>query len=143
MKAGKLAPEYFELLERCPLVPIRTDRALSRALNVVKELSVDEANGFLSQTGSDYLEVLAGLVAQYERGHVKGVTEPMSPVDAVRYLMEENGLTLGGLADEIGGHKSNLSMFLTGQRGLSKKLAMKLAERFAVSTEVFFRGVGE
>jgi HTH-type transcriptional regulator/antitoxin HigA len=50
--------------------------------------------------------------------------------------MDINGLNQSDLAPIVG-YKSNLSAFLAGKRGLSKAVALKLAERFKVSPAIF------
>ncbi len=88
-----------------------------------------------SRAESDYLSVLGDLIAQYEKR--LNLPQPkVSPVEALEYLMEMSGRTQAELALIIG-HKSNLSAFLHGKRGLSKANAMRLAQYFKVSPALF------
>lgn len=70
----------------------------------------------------------------YERDHVD--IPPVSGVEALRHLMEENGLTQADLADLFGG-KSVVSEVLSGKRTLSKSHVRKLSERFGLPADVF------
>jgi HTH-type transcriptional regulator/antitoxin HigA len=58
-----------------------------------------------------------------------------SPRDALAFLMREHGLKQIDLADIAG--QGTVSAILAGKRGISKRLAGRLAERFGVSAAVF------
>ena len=69
---------------------------------------------------------------------MKGVAK-ITSAELLAALMEENGLTQSQLAHEIGCHQENISAFLSGKRGLSKAVAIKLADRFKVTADLFLR----
>jgi HTH-type transcriptional regulator/antitoxin HigA len=123
---------YLELIRRFPLRPIRSDADLAAAIAMVDELAGRES---LLAEEEDYLEVLSRLIEAYE-----AETDPipaMSAVEALRYLLGENGLTQAQLANETGLAVATLSEILNGKRGISAKVRAVLAERFRVSPSLF------
>lgn len=79
--------------------------------------------------------MLGGLIAKYEK-MLPRLAEELSPRDALEFLMESNGLAQTDIVECIG-YKSNLSAFLHGRRGLSKRAANRLAKFFNVSPGLF------
>ena len=75
------------------------------------------------------------LVNKYEEEH-HGLGEGLTPVEALRALMEANGMSQADVGRVIGS-ESAVSMFLKGDRGLSKAQIKKLAERFKVEAGLF------
>jgi HTH-type transcriptional regulator/antitoxin HigA len=123
---------YLSLVLAFPLRPLRSDADLDRAVAVVdaltdrKELIPEEA---------DYLEVLGRLIEDYEAEH--DPLPAMSPVEALRYLIEENGLTQAELCAQVGLPVATMSEVLNGKRGISPRVRQALAERFKVSPALF------
>jgi len=126
--------DYYALVRKFPLVPLKTSRQYKAALRIVDELT--DTPEALSIAELNYLSVLGRLITDYEKEHLPGTPE-FAGRDLLAFLMEQNGLSLTTLANEIGGHKSNLSGFLNGSRALSKKIALALASKFRVSPELF------
>lgn len=124
--------DYMSLIRRFPLVPIRTKAQLKRAASLVDELS-DRVRS-LSRSERAYFDVLCDLVKHYENEQYK--PSAVSPAEALKYLMEVNGLTLNDLVPVVR-HKSHLSAFLNGKRSLSKANAIRLAAHFRVSPLLF------
>ena len=58
-----------------------------------------------------------------------------SPRDALAFLMQQHGLKQSDLANIAG--QGTISAILSGNRGISKQLAGKFAQRFGVSAAVF------
>lgn len=131
----KCTDQYFELVRRFPLVPLRTQRQYKAALRVLRGLTDDPLN--LSQSELDYISVLGGLIAGYEK--ILFPAAKVSGREVLAFLMRQHEMTLTDLAREIGGHKSNLSAFLNGSRSLSKASALALAKRFGLTAELFFQ----
>jgi HTH-type transcriptional regulator / antitoxin HigA len=123
---------YLTLLATFPPRPIRNDAELYAAIDVIDRLI---ARPELTPDEQDYLVVLGSLVHAYEEAHV--LMPPASGIDALRHLMEENGLTQADLAP-LFGSKSNLSEILSGKRELSKRHIRALSERFGLPADVFF-----
>lgn len=124
--------DYMNLIRRFPLMPIRSKTQLKRAAEVVDELSDRLAS--LSMGERAYFDVLCDLIQRFESERSKPIN--VGPAEALRYLMEVNGLTLNDLVPIVR-HKSHLSAFLNGKRQLSKANAARLAERFHVSPALF------
>ena len=133
MNTARIDRRYMELVRRFPLVPIRSKSQFEAAIHVMKALAYRLEN--LSSGEADYLAVLGDLIAQYEK-RLPELSDQMTPQEALAYLMEANGLAQSDLVEYVG-HKSNLSAFLSGHRGLSKLAARRLAEFFSVSPVLF------
>lgn len=83
----------------------------------------------------DYLETLTALVERYDDVH-HALDTTASPVDMLKYLCEQNGMNASALG-ELLGNRSLGSKILRGERQLSKEHIRRLAERFAVSSDLF------
>lgn len=127
---------YLDLIHRFPLRPIRNDGEHEAATEVLQDLIGRDLNG----GEEDYYETLLLLVTQYEEQH-HGVDEEMEPLEALRALMEANGMRQADLARTIGSQPA-ASMILNGQRSLSKAQIIKLCDRFKVSPDLFMGRAG-
>jgi HTH-type transcriptional regulator/antitoxin HigA len=136
MNTARVDKAYMELVRKFPLVPLREKSELEEAVKVMKSLAFRRSS--LSHGEADYLSVLGDLIAQYEKRLPRMAAE-MTPREALSFLMESNGLTQTDLVEFVG-YKSNLSAFLNGHRGLSKRAAVRLAEYFKVSPAIFLPG---
>ncbi len=124
-----------------PYLQIADEVHYEESLALVEALMEDAED-----SDDDPLNRVIGLLAQaigrYERGvEALNVFETQAseiPVDVamLRVLMKQHGL---GVADfpEIG-DKSLVSRILSGSRNLTKQHIQKLAERFGVSSGLFF-----
>lgn len=133
MSAAQLDDEYINLVRQFPLVPIRSKSQFNEAIKVMKRLAYRLAN--LNKAESDYLTVLSDLIVKYEKRFDR-LKPKITPVQALKYIMKESGLSQADLVPIVV-HKSNLSAFLNGKRGLSKTNAVRLGERFKVSPALF------
>ena len=123
---------YKALARLVPLKAITSETDYRKAVAALEEL--------LDAGGADERHPLAGLVEalgevieSYEaRAHRMPGT---SPRDALAFLMQEHELKQIDLADIAG--QGTVSAILAGKRGISKRLAVRLAERFGVSAAVF------
>lgn len=79
---------------------------------------------------------MAKLVEDYESENV-AEPKPMKGIGALKFLLEENGLTAADLGDIIGVNRSVAYRVLKGTRNLTADHIRKLATRFAVSTDLF------
>ncbi|MBC8000203.1 MAG: hypothetical protein IAF58_19770, partial [Leptolyngbya sp.] len=113
---------YMELVREFPLVPLRDKSEFDNAIKVMKRLAYRRST--LSSGEADYLTVLGDLIAQYE-SRLPRLASEMTPREALAFLMESNGLAQADLVEYVG-YKSNLSAFLSGHRGLSKRAACRL-----------------
>lgn len=126
-----LPDTYFELVRRFPLVHIRTDEHLATAAAVIDELLQED----LDEGAREYLDALTDLVETYEDAHVRIPDAPEA--DVLRELMRLNGHSQQALAKKVGIAQSTISDVLQGNRSLTKKQVIKLAQHFNVSPAVF------
>ena len=122
---------YMELIRRFPLKPIKNDEEHEQATAIISELMGRD----LDAGAGDYLDTLIVLVNKYE-DEEHAIDERMTPQAALRALMEANGLNQAAVGKIIGS-ESAVSMFLKGDRSLSKVHIRKLAERFKIDPIVF------
>jgi HTH-type transcriptional regulator/antitoxin HigA len=122
---------YMALLDRFPLKTIEDDVEREKAVEVLQDLMgrrLDKGEG-------DYLDVLIALVNLYEHEN-HAIDENMTPREALTALMRANALSQAEMGKIIGS-ESAVSMFLRGERELSKSHIKKLAERFKVDAALF------
>jgi HTH-type transcriptional regulator/antitoxin HigA len=80
---------------------------------------------------------LTQFVGDYEEQHHRIEARRMTPLDALKYLMGENGMKPIDLGRLLG-NRSVASQILNGKRGLSKTHIAVLSERFRVDAGLFF-----
>jgi HTH-type transcriptional regulator/antitoxin HigA len=135
-RGGKPSVEgYLALIRKWPLLPIRSEAELDRAIAMVDELSDREA---LSPDEHDYLLVLSGLIENYEDEHHP--IPVVSGVPMLRYLIESKGIPQARVAAEAGIAESTLSEILAGKRKLGIKYITALAGYFKVDPGLFIPG---
>jgi HTH-type transcriptional regulator/antitoxin HigA len=133
MKPNKADTDtYMNLIQRFPLKPIKDDAAHEQAVGVVGELMGRK----LDAGASDYLDTLILLVNKYEDEHHTPMGTDMTPQQALRAIMEANNMTQADMARIIGS-ESAVSMFLNGERGMSKAQIKALVARFRVDASFF------
>jgi antitoxin component HigA of HigAB toxin-antitoxin module len=79
---------YMELVQRFPLKTIKNDDEHAEATDMIPELMGRK----LDSGAGDYLDALLVLVNKYEDEH-HAIDETMTPQQALRSLMESNGLS--------------------------------------------------
>ncbi|HZP20439.1 MAG TPA: helix-turn-helix domain-containing protein [Bauldia sp.] len=112
--------------------PIRTNADYERALAMVEALWGAKAG----TPEGDRLDVLATLIDAYESEH-----HPMDPpdaVEAIKFRMEQQGLTRRDLEDVIG-TRTRIAEVLNRKRGLSIGMIRRLNQRLGISAEVLIR----
>src|SRR5437773_7920396 len=117
---------------RAEIKPIRTKRDYEAALKEVERLWGAKAG----TTDGDRLDVLATLIDAYEAEHYP--MDPPDPVEAIKFRMEQQGLTRQDL-EEIIGTRSRVAEVLNRKRGLSIDMIRRLHERLGISAEVLIR----
>ena len=132
-----VADEYFDLVRRFPLRAIRTDADCDYANEILKELVACADDPGLSAGERDYADALNQLIGVYEDKHFPIEKAFKSPLEALKYLMEQQGMTSGELGELLGSGKGQASLILNGKRELSKANIRALAERFKVSPAAF------
>jgi HTH-type transcriptional regulator/antitoxin HigA len=112
--------------------PIRTKRDHEAALREVERLWGAKAG----TSEGDRLDVLATLIDAYETEHYP--IDPPDPVEAIKFRMEQQGLSRRDL-EEIIGTRTRIAEVLNRKRGLSIAMIRRLHERLGISAEVLIR----
>jgi HTH-type transcriptional regulator/antitoxin HigA len=131
-KTARIGDTYMNQVRRFPLKTIKNDVEHEEATRMISELMGHD----LDSGAGDYLDALLVLVNKYEDEH-HAIDETMTPQQALRSLMESNTLSQADIGRIIGS-ESAVSMFLKGDRDLSKAQIKKLADRFKVDASLFF-----
>jgi HTH-type transcriptional regulator/antitoxin HigA len=112
--------------------PIRTKRDYENALKEAENLW-----GAKSGTPKgDRLDVLATLIDAYEAEHFP--MDPPDPIEAIKFRMEQQGLTRRDL-EHIIGTRTRIAEILNRKRGLSIEMIRRLHEHLGISAEVLIR----
>lgn len=82
------------------------------------------------------IELLTMLVERYEAERYP--VPDARPVDVLRFLLDQNGLSQRDVAEELGS-ESTVSLVLSGKRQLNRDHIARLSRRFHVSPAVFFQ----
>ena len=94
--------------------PIRTEQDYEAALRAVEPFFDNEPAPDTPE--GDFFEVMCLLIAEYEKKHYP--IEPPTPIEAIKFRMEQQGLTVKDLEPAIG--KSNrVYEILNGTRNLT------------------------
>ena len=112
--------------------PIRTKRDYEAALKEVERLW----GAKLGTRDGDRLDVLATLLDAYEAEHYP--MDPPDPIEAIKFRMEQQGLTRRDL-EAIIGTRTRIAEVLNRRRGLSIAMIRRLHERLGISAEVLIR----
>ena len=114
------------------LKPIRSEADYATALADVERLWGTK-NG--TRQG-DRLDVLATLIDAYEAEH--DPIDPPDPIDAIKFRMEQQGLTRKDLEPLIG-TRTRVAEVLNRKRSLSIGMIRRLHERLGISGDVLIR----
>lgn len=106
--------------------PIRTESDYDAVLVEIDRL-MDAPEG--DRDATDRLEVLSALVKVYEEQHYP--IAPPSPVELLKFVMEQRGLTRKDLARAIGS-EAHVSNVLLGRRALSLSMIVRLNRLFGI-----------
>jgi HTH-type transcriptional regulator / antitoxin HigA len=112
--------------------PIHTDKDYQEALSRI-EVLLDASPG---SAEADELEVLGLLVDEFEKKHFP-INEP-DPLEAIKFRMEQLGLTQNDLA-KIFGSRSRASEILSGKRSLSLTQIRLVNKKLGIPLEVLIR----
>ena len=86
----------------------------------------------------DRLDILATLVDAYENEHYP--MDPPDPIEAIKFRIEQRGLTRKDLADILGS-RTRVAEVLNRRRGLSINMIRRLHEKLGISVEVLIRPI--
>ena len=112
--------------------PIRSKRDHAAALKEVERLWGAKAG----TRHGDRLDVLETLIEAYEEEHYP--IDPPDPIEAIKFRMEQQGLTRRDL-EEIIGTRTRIAEVLNRKRGLSIAMIRRLNERLGIPAEVLIR----
>lgn len=123
---------YAALVAMLPPRPLHDRVDLNNAMEMIDRLA-----GFdLNADQEDYLEALSTFVEAYEKEHCPIEDGAVAPLEALKYLMEQRGMTASDLGRLLGNRTLGAAI-LSGQRALSKANVKKLAETFKVEAGLF------
>src|SRR6266581_1410708 len=112
--------------------PIRSKRDYNAALAEVERLW----GAKLGTPDGDHLDVLATLIEVYEVLHYP--MDPPDPVEAIRFRMEQQGLSRKDLESLIG-TRTRVAEILNRHRNLSIAMIRRLHKKLGISAEVLIR----
>src|SRR2546426_3664982 len=114
------------------LKPIRSNADYKRALAEIERLW-----GAKSGTpAGDRLDVLATLIDAYETEHYP--MDPPDPIEAIKFRMEQMGLTRKDLEPLIG-TRTRVAEVLNGKRRLSIAMVRRLHAKLGIPAETLIR----
>ena len=111
---------------------IHSDEELAK---YTEELFKLTAKSRPSREEEEAIELLTLLIERYEKERYR--VPDADPVDVLRFLLEQNGLSQRDIAPELGS-ESTVSLVLSGKRQLNRDHIARLSRRFHVSPSVFF-----
>jgi HTH-type transcriptional regulator/antitoxin HigA len=114
------------------LKPIRTKADYGRALAEVERLWGAKAG----TPRGDRLDILATLIDAYEAEHYP--IDPPDPVEAIKFRMEQQGLSRKDLEPLIG-TRTRVAEVLNRKRNLSVAMIRRLHDRLGISAEVLIQ----
>jgi len=93
--------------------PIKNEQEYHLALQEMEQLFHAKPN----TPEGDLLTVLSLLIHDFEQQHYS--IKPLSAIEAIKYEMQEQGLTQTGLAERLGMSKSAISEIINGKKQMS------------------------
>jgi HTH-type transcriptional regulator / antitoxin HigA len=114
---------------------IHSDEELAEYTTALFELTKKPAP---TPEEEEAIELLTLLIERYETEHYP--VPEADPVDVLRFLLDQNGLSQRDIAAELGS-ESTVSLVLSGKRRLNRNHIARPSQRFRVSPSVFFGGV--
>src|SRR3954447_14339445 len=114
------------------LKPIRNEADYETALAEMERLWGAESG----TPKGDRLDVLATLIDAYEATHYP--MDPPDPIEAIRFRMEQQGLTRKDLEPLIG-HRGRVAEVMNRKRSLSIDMIRQLHDKLGISADVLIR----
>ena len=114
------------------LKPIRTPADYEKALATLEELWGSESG----TPEGDQLDVLATLIDAYEAEHEP--IDPPDPIEAIKFRMEQQGLTRRDLKPLIG-TRTRIAEVLNRKRGLSISMIRRLHQGLGIAAEILIQ----
>ncbi|HLR77952.1 MAG TPA: transcriptional regulator [Burkholderiaceae bacterium] len=110
--------------------PIRTDHDYRRALRQLSAAFDNEPEPGTPE--GDHFEILLLLVQAYETEHES--IAPPDPVEAIKFRMDQQGLTVRDLVPSIG-RTNRVYEVLSGKRSLTLNMIRKLHQNLGIPAE--------
>ena len=123
-----------EMIKRGAPQVIHSDEQLAEYTKALFELT---ARSGPTPEEEAAIELLTVLIERYESERYP--VPDAEPVEVLRFLLEQNGLSQRDIAVELGS-ESTVSLVLSGKRRLNRTHIERLSRRFHVSPSVFFGG---
>jgi HTH-type transcriptional regulator/antitoxin HigA len=131
MSALAAIPDYPALMAKHPPKVIRSEDENEHYTAILYDL--DQRAESLSPAERELADLLTLLIEDFESKHYD--LPKASPVEAIRFLMEQHGLKQKDLLD-IFSSASVTSEVLSGKRELSKEHIRRLCDRFSISADL-------
>lgn len=112
------------------ITPIRNEQDYRAALKAVSPLFDNEPEP--GSPEGDFLEVMLTLIEAYEAKNYP--IEPPTPVEAIKFRMEQAGLSVKDLEPAIG-RSNRVYEVLNGKRQLTLPMIRNLHQMFGISAE--------
>lgn len=116
--------------------PIHTEQAYRTALKEVSALFDNEPEPGTPE--GDYFDVMITLIQAYEAKQFP--VDLPNPIDAIKFRMEQSGLSAADLAPAIG-RTNRVYEVLNGKRALTLPMIWKLHELFGIPAESLIKPV--
>lgn len=116
--------------------PIHTDEDYRAALKSVSELFDNEPEPGTPE--GDYFDIMITLIEAYEAKQYP--VDLPNPIDAIKFRMEQSGLSAADLAPAIG-RTNRVYEVLNGKRALTLPMIWKLHDLFGIPAESLIKPV--
>lgn len=116
--------------------PIRTDEDYREALKNVSALFDDEPEPGTQE--GDYFEIMITLIEAYESKNFP--VDLPNPIDAIKFRMEQSGLSAADLAPAIG-RTNRVYEVLNGKRALTLPMIWKLHDLFGIPAQSLIKPI--
>lgn len=133
--------EYKALLDKHRPALVTTDEQYESYCDAIEHYMALSNAGTITPAEDAMYDLLCDLVEKYQEKEAGYSDEwaGMSPHEVLAYLMEENGLKQADLIGILGNSSGAVSQIVSGTRAIPADKAKKLAERFCLPVEAFFR----
>jgi len=115
------------------LKPIRTEQDYRAALKAAEAIFDAPVEPDPDSEEGAYFEALLTLIEAYERKHYP--IDPPDPIDAIRFRMEQGGLTVADLAPYIGA-RNRVYEVLARKRPLTLPMIRRLSAGLGIPAQV-------
>lgn len=116
--------------------PIRNQRDCDAATREIARLMDKESDSKLTKAEAGRLEVLATLVDAYETVMVQDL--PADPIEALKFRLEQLGVTPGDLARTLGS-RPRASEVLNRRRRMTLPMIRRIYQEYGVPPEVLIQ----